>query len=111
MLRVIRRLKKLCPALKIKSTFLGAHTFPAEYRDDREGYIKLVIQKMLPAVASEKLADYCDVFCEKGFYTPEEAERVLVAAGKLGLKARLHASQLDYSGGVQLGVKIKAVSG
>lgn len=109
MLRVIQKLKRLSP-LKIKSTFLGAHSIPAEYKQNREAYIDLVINKMLPVVAQERLADYCDVFCESGFYTVDEAERILIAAQKLGLKAKLHANQLDFSGGVQLGVELKAIS-
>ena len=109
MLRVIKQLKRLTP-VKIKATFLGAHSFPAEYRDNRQGYIDIIINQMLPAVAQEKLADYCDVFCEEGFYTPEQAEQVLTAARKLGMKLKVHANQMGLSGGVQLGVKMKALT-
>jgi imidazolonepropionase len=105
-LRVIRRLKELAP-LEIKATFLGAH---AEYKEKREKYIDLVIQEMLPRVAEEKLADYCDVFCEKGFFSPDETGKILEAAVRYGLKAKIHANQLGISGGVQVGVQHQALS-
>ncbi len=109
MLRVIRKLKELSP-IPIKATFLGAHTYPLEYKDDHQGYIDLIIGEMLPVIATEKLADYIDVFCEKGFFTPEETETICRAGMKYGLKARIHANQLNLSGGVQTGVKLGAVS-
>jgi len=102
MLRVIRKLKEVSP-IKIKATFLGAHTFPKEI--SRESYMNLLTQKMIPQVAAENLADYCDVFCDRGFFTVEETDRILNVATKYGLKAKLHANELDTSGGVQIGVK------
>jgi imidazolonepropionase len=109
MLRVIRKLKETCP-LTIKSTFLGAHAVPPEFKGRQGEYVDLVINEMLPAVASENLADYIDVFCDKGFFTVEETERILEAAQKFGLKPKIHANELDFSGGVQVGVKFNAVS-
>ena len=109
MLRVIRQLKNKS-SIPIKATFLGAHSFPPEYRDDHEGYINLVIDEMLPRVAAEGLADYIDVFCEQGFFSPEETERICRAGMALGLKPKIHANQLNLSGGVQTGVKLGAVS-
>jgi imidazolonepropionase len=109
MLRVIRRIKNSCP-LEIKSTFLGAHAVPLEYKNDREKYVDLVINEMIPVVASEELADYIDVFCDRGFFTPEDTERILMAGMKYGLRAKLHANELDYSGGVQVGTKYNALS-
>ncbi|MCB0526862.1 MAG: imidazolonepropionase [Lewinellaceae bacterium] len=109
MLRVIRRLKEVSP-IPIKATFLGAHAMPVEFKENREGYIDLIINEMLPKVAEEKLAEYCDVFCDRGFYTVEETDRILKAAAGYGLKAKIHANELDYSGGVQTGVANGAVS-
>ncbi|MCK6691773.1 MAG: imidazolonepropionase [Thermoanaerobaculia bacterium] len=109
MLRVIRRLKTVSP-IPIKATFLGAHAIPADYKHRRKEYIDLVVQQMLPRVAEEGLADYCDVFCDRGFFTPAETERVLQAGWKYGLKPKIHANELDYSGGVQAGVANHAIS-
>lgn len=109
MLRVIRRLQKNSKLL-IKSTFLGAHTYPPEFKENHQGYIDLIIDKMLPAIAAEKLADYIDVFCENGFFSPEETETILEAGKQYGLKAKLHANQLNLSGGVETGVKMEAIS-
>lgn len=109
MLRVIRRLKAVSP-IPVKATFLGAHAVPAEFKERRSEYIDLIINKMLPIVADEKLADYCDVFCDRGFFTVEETDRILKAARSYGLKAKIHANELDYSGGVQVGVANEAVS-
>ncbi len=109
MLRTIRRLKAVSP-IPIRATFLGAHAIPAPYRDNRKGYIDLVADTMIPRVADEGLADYVDVFCDKGFFTPDETERILKAGWRYGLKPRIHANELDYSGGVQVGVANKAVS-
>jgi len=105
---VIRRLKQNSP-LMIKSTFL-AHAFPMEYRNRREDYMNLIINEMLPNIASEELADYVDVFCDKGFFTIEETERILTAGMKVGLKGKVHANELANSGGVQVGVKNNALS-
>jgi imidazolonepropionase len=109
MLRVIKKLKQNNP-ITIKSTFLGAHAMPIEFRENRKGYIEEIVQRMLPQIAEEGLADYCDVFCDKGFYTVEETDTILSAAVKLGLKPKIHANELDYSGGIQIGVKHGAIS-
>jgi imidazolonepropionase len=109
MLRVIKRLKEASP-LTIKATFLGAHSIPLEFRDNQSKYVDLVINEMLPEVAGEGLADYVDVFCDKGFFTVEDTDRILEAAAKYGLQPKIHANELDYSGGIQVGVKHKALS-
>jgi len=109
MLRVIKRLKERSP-IPIKSTFLGAHTYPLEYKEDHKGYIDLIINEMLPVIVKEKLADYIDVFCETGFFSPEETEMICKAGMHHGLKAKIHANQLNFSGGVETGIKLKAVS-
>ncbi len=103
MLRVIKRLKAALP-IQIKATFLGAHAFPLEYRNNQDAYISLIIEHMLPVIAAEKLADHVDVFCEKGFFSPEQASRVIKAAQKWGLPAKIHGNQLGLSGGVQVAV-------
>ena len=109
MLRVIRRLKAETPLL-IKSTFLGAHAVPLEYKGRQTEYLDLIINEMIPMVAAEELADYIDVFCDKGFFTVEDTDRMLNAGMKYGLRAKIHANELDYSGGVQVGVKYNAIS-
>ncbi len=109
MLRVIAQLKNAVP-IPIKATFLGAHAFPTEFKQNRKGYIDLIINEMLPNVAQENLADYFDVFCDQGFYTVEETDMLLNAAAKYNLKAKIHANELGYTGGVQIGVKHKALS-
>lgn len=109
MLRVIRRLKET-GLVPIKSNFLGAHAMPTAYKSDREGYIRLLIENMLPRIADEGLADYIDVFCDKGFFTVEETDRILTAGARYGLKPKIHANELDYSGGIQVGVRLHAVS-
>jgi len=109
MLRVIRRLKEQ-NIIPVKATFLGAHAMPMEYKTNRAGYIKLIKEKMLPQIAAEGLADYIDVFCDKGFYTVDETDEILTAGMKFGLKPKIHANELDYSGGIQIGVKHKAIS-
>lgn len=109
MLRVIRRLKERS-GLSIKATFLGAHSYPPEYRDDHQGYIDLITGEMLPVIAREGLADYIDVFCEQGFFSPLETETICRAGMAMGLKPKIHANQLNLSGGVQTGVKLGAVS-
>ena len=109
MLRVIRRLKADTPLL-IKSTFLGAHAVPLEYKGRQTEYVDLIINEMIPMVAAEELADYIDVFCDKGFFTVEDTDRMLNAGMKYGLRAKIHANELDYSGGVQVGVKYNAIS-
>lgn len=109
MLRVIRRLKELSP-LAIVATFLGAHAVPAEYKGRQEEFVDLVINEMIPQVAAEGLADYIDVFCDCGFFTPEETDRMLLAGMKYGLRPKIHANELGYSSGIQVGVKYNALS-
>ncbi len=109
MLRVIRRLKENA-GIPVKASFLAAHAFPDEYKQNKEGYLKLITDQMLPRVAGEGLADYMDVFCEDGFFGVTETERLLEAGWKYGLKPKIHANQLHYSGGVQVGVHQNALS-
>lgn len=109
MLRVIKKLKKLSP-LTVKATFLGAHAVPAEFKGKQSQYVELIINEMIPMVASEELADYIDVFCDRGFFTVEETEQMLMAGMKYGLRPKIHANELDYSGGIQTGVKYNALS-
>lgn len=109
MLRVIRKLKEASP-MTIKATFLGAHSIPPEYRDNRVAYVDIVVNEMLPKVAEDGLADYIDVFCDKGFFSVEDTERILEAGLKYGLRGKIHANELDYSGGIQAGVKYNALS-
>lgn len=109
MLRVIRRLRDTTP-ITIKSTFLGAHAVPADYKGRQGEYVDHIINEMIPMVASEDLADYIDVFCDKGFFTVEETERMLMAGIKYGLRPKIHANELANSGGIQVGVKYEALS-
>ena len=109
MLRVIRRLKEEGP-IPVRASFLAAHAYPLQYRENHEGYLKLIIEEMLPRVAGEGLADYIDVFCEKGFFSVEETARLLEAGAQWGLKPKIHANQLHHSGGVEVGVAHGAVS-
>ncbi len=109
MLRVIKKLKEASPVL-IKASFLGAHTYPQEYRDNHQGYIDLIIRDMLPVIARDKLADYIDVFCEKGFFSPEETETIVRAGMEVGLKPKLHVNQLNSIGGIQAGIRVNALS-
>jgi imidazolonepropionase len=109
MLRVIKRIKN-SSLIEVKSTFLGAHAVPEAYRNRREKYIELIIYEMIPMVASEELADYIDVFCDEGFFTVDETERILMAGIKYGLTPKLHANEMGNSGGVQVGVKYNALS-
>lgn len=109
MLRVIRKLREESP-IPIRSTFLGAHAFPAEYKDNQEAYITILLNEMLPKVAEENLADYIDVFCDRGFFNPEQTDRILAKAEKYGLKPKIHANELGITGGVQVGIKHNAIS-
>ena len=109
MLRVIRRIKESSP-VEVRATFLGAHAVPEEFKSNREKYVDIVINEMIPVVASEELADYIDVFCDDGFFTVEDTERILMAGMKYGLRPKLHANELGFSGGVQVGVKYDALS-
>lgn len=108
-LRVIRRLAESCP-MDISSTFLGAHAVPEEYKDNADGYVDLIINEMLPAVAEQNLAQACDVFCETGVFDVPQSRRVLEAGKALGLKPRIHADEIDAIGGSQLAGEIGAVS-
>jgi imidazolonepropionase len=109
MLRVIKKLKAQSN-LVIKSTFLGAHTYPLAYKENHQGYIDLMINEMLPVIAAEKLADYIDVFCETGFFCAGETTILCKAAAAYGLKPKLHVNQLNSIGGIEAGIKSNAVS-
>lgn len=108
-LRVAKRLKE-SNKIPIKTTFLGAHAIPTIYKHDRRAYIRIVTEQMIPAVAKEGLADYCDVFCDKGFFTVEETAEILEVGYKYGLKPKIHANELANSGGVQVGIAHNAIS-
>ncbi|MFN0276806.1 MAG: imidazolonepropionase [Chitinophagales bacterium] len=109
MLRVISKLKETS-GLKIKATFLGAHTIPVEYKTNRQAYIALIINEMLPKIYAEGLADYCDVFCEKNYFTNDETDQILQAAAKYNLRPKIHVNQFTNSGGVQTGVRNHALT-
>jgi len=109
MLRVIRHIRETAP-LAVKATFLGAHTIPDEYRNNPDSYVDLLINEMIPAVATEQLADYIDVFCDRGFFTAAQTGRILEAGWKYGLEPKIHANELDFSGGIQVGVRHRALS-
>jgi len=109
MLRVIKRLKENTE-VTIKATFLGAHAIPKEYKDNKEGYMDLVINEMLPIVASEKLADFVDIFCEKGYFTVNDTIRLIKAASKLGIPSKTHVNQFNSIGGVKASVDLGALS-
>lgn len=109
MLRVIKRIRETTPLI-VKSTFLGAHAVGRKYTGRQSEYVDLVCDEMIPAVGEQNLADFVDVFCDKGFFTPEETERIIIAAAKYGMRPKIHANELDYSGGVQVGVKNGALS-
>jgi len=108
-LRVIKRIKDL-NIIPVKATFLGAHAIPPEFKGNKEGYIDLLINEMIPAIAKEKLADYIDVFCEKDYFTAEETEKVLIAGKKHGLVGKVHAEQLSHSNGIKTAIKCEAIS-
>lgn len=109
MLRVIKRLKAASD-ITIKATFLGAHALPKEYKDNKDGYMDLVINEMLPIVAKEGLADYVDIFCEDGYFTVEDTKNLLTAANKLGLQSKTHVNQFNAIGGVKASVDLGALS-
>jgi imidazolonepropionase len=109
MLRVIKKLAANYP-IAIKATFLGAHAFPLHYKDNKEGYIDEIITKMLPEIAKNKLADYVDVFCETGYFSVEETEKIMQAGIEFGLKPKIHVNQFNSIGGIQSGIKFKALS-
>ncbi|MCC6817696.1 MAG: imidazolonepropionase [Bacteroidia bacterium] len=109
MLRVIKRMKETLPIL-VRSTFLGAHAIPPEYKENREAYIELIINEMLPKIAEESLADFVDVFCDEGFFSVDETNKILQAAQKYGLIPKIHGNELGITGGVQVAVANKALS-
>ena len=109
MLRVIKKLKETS-ALTIRATFLGAHAYPPAFREDHEPYIHLLIHKLLPQIADEGLADYIDVFCDRGFFSADETSRILEAGARYGLRPKIHANELDYSRGIETGVNHRALS-
>ncbi|ERT58055.1 imidazolonepropionase [Prevotella sp. BV3P1] len=109
MLRVIKRIKETT-SLKVVATFLGAHAVSREYAGRQSEYVNLVIREMIPAVAKENLAEYIDVFCDTGFFTPEETARILEAGAKYGMRGKIHADELASSGGVEVGVRHNALS-
>ncbi|MBL7921744.1 MAG: imidazolonepropionase [Bacteroidia bacterium] len=108
-LRVIKRIKEL-NVIPVKATFLGAHAIPPEFKGNKEGYIDVLINEMIPAIDKEKLADYIDVFCEKDYFTAAETEKILAAGKKHGLVGKVHAEQLSHSNGIQTAVKCEAIS-
>ena len=109
MLRVIQKLKSNYP-IEIKATFLGAHAFPKEYKENHQGYIDSIINEMLPAISNEKLADFIDVFCESGYFSVSETEQIMEAGNKFGLKSKIHVNQFNAIGGVNAAVKNNAIS-
>jgi imidazolonepropionase len=109
MLRVIKKIKAVSP-IPVKATFLGAHAIPMEFREKREEYVRMIMEEMLPVIESEQLADYIDVFCDRGFFTAEETDQILKAGKEAGLKPKIHANELDFTGGIQVGVANNAVS-
>ncbi|SHL80429.1 imidazolonepropionase [Flavobacterium xanthum] len=109
MLRVIQRLAQNYP-ITIKATFLGAHAFPSEFKENHQGYIDLIINEMLPAIAKEKLADFIDVFCETGYFTVAETQEIIKAGISFGLKPKIHVNQFNSIGGIQVGVREEALS-
>jgi imidazolonepropionase len=108
-LKVIQRLKNHFP-IPIKATFLGAHAYPLEFKQNHQGYIRQIIDEMLPEISKDGLAEYCDVFCEENFYSPKETEQILEAASHHGLRARIHTNQFTHSGGIEVAIKHNAIS-
>ena len=108
-LRVIKRLNEVSK-LDIIPTFMGAHAFPTEYRDNHDAYVDLICSEMIPAVAEDKLAEYCDVFCEKGYFSIEDSRKILKSAQKYGINSRLHADEFEDSGAAELAAELGAVS-
>ena len=109
MLRVIKKLNNNYP-ITIKSTFLGAHALPTEFKNNKSGYLDVVINEILPIVAEEKLAEFVDIFCETGYFSVKDTERLLKAAQKFGLIPKIHVNQFNAIGGIQAGIKYKALS-
>lgn len=109
MLRVIKRLRETTP-MTIRATFLGAHAVPAEYKGRQSEYVDLIVNEMIPAVGREGLAEFVDSFCDKGFFTCEETERMMIKGAEYGMRPKIHANELALSGGIQIGVKHNALS-
>ena len=109
MLRVIKRLKENYPIL-IKATFLGAHAVPAAYKNDKQGYLKMLVDEIMPVISKEKLAEFVDIFCETGYFSVEDTEFVLKAGKKFGLIPKIHVNQFNSIGGVEAGIKNNALS-
>ena len=109
MLRVIQKLKSDYP-IEIKATFLGAHAFPKEYKENHQAYIDCIINEMLPAISKENLADFIDVFCETGYFSVSETEQIMEAGNKFGLVSKIHVNQFNTIGGVKAAVNSKALS-
>lgn len=109
MLRVIRRLKEHFP-LEIKATLLAAHAFPENFRDNKEGYVQNIIEEIIPAAAQENLADYIDVFCEEGYFSPDQTARILKAGAEFGLRSKIHVNQFNSIGGIQTAISNNALS-
>ena len=109
MLRVAKRVDEQTP-LTVKTTFLGAHAVPARYAGRKDEYVDEIVREMIPAVAAEGLADYVDIFCEEGFFSVEDSEKIFEAGIKYGMRPKVHANQMSFSGGVQVGVKYGARS-
>lgn len=109
MLRVIQRLTKKYP-ISIKATFLGAHAFPSEYKNDKDAYVDLIIDEMLPKIAKENLAEFIDVFCEDGYFTAQQTDKILTAGKQNGFIPKIHVNQFTIMGGVQIGIKHDALS-
>ncbi len=109
MLRIIKKLAENYP-IEIKATFLGAHAFPAEFKNNKDAYVDLIIDEMLPKIAEENLAEFIDVFCEDGYFSTQQTDRILTAGKKYGLTPKIHVNQFTIMGGVQIGIKHNALS-
>ena len=109
LLKVINRLKDISP-IPIKSTFLGAHAIPKEFKDDKKGYIHLIINEILPEVAKNNYADFCDIFCEKDYFDYDDVINIMTEAKRYGIIPKVHAEQLSHSNGIEAGVKVGAIS-
>ena len=109
-LEVVKELRKKYPKASVVPTFLGAHSVPKEYQKKKKEYVKLITEKMIPEVAEKRLAEFCDVFCEEGYFTPAESKRILETGKKYGLKPKIHADEFASSGGSQVAAQVKAVS-
>ena len=109
MLNVIKKIKK-DSKIEVKSTFLGAHAFPIEFKDNKDGYVDLIIEEMLPLFVEKKLIDFIDVFCEKNYFNLKQTEKILIAAKKYNLPAKLHVNQFNSIGAIELATKYNALS-